>query len=382
MTRVLLTGMGAGAAAALLFASVTSGVGLSVVLFYLAPLPIMIVALGWSHLSGLAAAVAASAMLGGAFGFFFFGMFLVSVGAPAWWLGYLALLGRPIANGGTPHMEWYPPGRLVLWAALIGAAVTAGALATFGGDEATIRSSIRSALEQILQPQERLEQLLHTQGPASGASIPRAPEIAAPRAAAPAEAPRPDPDSPGVPAPDSQAPAVEVPGLPASGTDDGMIEMLARFLPPAAAVIAALTQAANLWLAGIVVRMSGRLRRPWPDLTSLSFPPLAAVLFGGLLGGSLLPGVPGLVASLFAATLTVAFAMVGFAVTHTVTRGMSGRAVVLWGTYLCVLFLLWPVVVMTIIGVAETLFGLRGRLSRRDPPAAHNGPKNGPETRH
>ena len=48
------------AAAALLFASVTSGVWLSIPLFYLAPLPIMIAGLGWSHWSALVAAVAAA----------------------------------------------------------------------------------------------------------------------------------------------------------------------------------------------------------------------------------------------------------------------------------------------------------------------------------
>src|SRR5713101_6065941 len=143
MTQIALIGVGAGAAAALLFGSVTSGVGFSVILFYLAPLPIMIVALGWSHWAGLTAAVAAAAMLGGAFGILFFGTFLVSVGAPAWWLGYLALRGRPVANGGAPHMEWYPPGRLVLWAAMLGAAVVVAALAMFGGDEATIRHASR-----------------------------------------------------------------------------------------------------------------------------------------------------------------------------------------------------------------------------------------------
>src|SRR5215470_6884376 len=153
MTQIALIGIGAGAAAALLFGSVTSGIGLSVILFYLAPLPIMIVAVGWSHWAGLTAAVAAAAMLGGAFGILFFATFLASVGAPAWWLGYLALLGRPVANGGSPHIEWYPPGRLVLWAAAVGAAVVVGALATFGTDEATIRHGLRNAVEQIFRVQ-------------------------------------------------------------------------------------------------------------------------------------------------------------------------------------------------------------------------------------
>ena len=323
MMQVALIGVGAGAAAALLFASVTSGIGFSVILFYLAPLPIMIVALGWSHWAGFTAAVAAAAMLGGVFGIFFFATFLTMVGAPAWWLGYLALLGRPGANGGTAHVEWYPPGRLVLWAAIFGAAVVAGALVTFGGDEATIRHGLGNALDQALRLQT----------------------------GAPADAP------------------LQFPGLRDA---DRVIDILVLLLPPAAAVIATITQTGNLWLAGLVVKLSGRLRRPWPDLTMLSFPPLAAAWYGAFLAGAFLPDLTGLVASLFAATLTLAFALVGFAVMHTATRHMRGRAVVLSGAYGCIVILVWPIVVMTLIGVAETLFGLRARSSRRGPPAARN----------
>jgi hypothetical protein len=322
MIQVVLIGVGAGAAAALLFASVTSGLGFSVILFYLAPLPIMIAALGWSHWAGLAAAVTAAAMLGSAFGIFFFGTFLTSVGAPAWWLGYLALLGRPVTNGGAAaHMEWYPPGRLVLWAAVLGAAVIVGALVALGGDESTIRSGLKGALDQVLRLQT----------------------------GAPADVP------------------LRLPGIRDA---DRLIDMLVAVLPPAAAVIAAITQAGNLWLAGQAVKLSGRLRRPWPDLTALSFPPLTVAVFGALLAGSFLPDLPGLVASLCAATLTVAFATVGFAVSHTMTRHMRGRTAVLSGAYGIVLLFIWPVVIMTLLGIAETLFGLRGRTSRRGPPAA------------
>ncbi len=323
MTQIILIGVGAGAATALLFGSVTSGIGFSVILFYLAPLPIMIVTLGWSHWAGLTAAVAAAAMLAGAFGILFFATFLASVGAPAWWLGYLALLGRPVANGGATHMEWYPPGRLVLWAAVVGAAVIAAALAMFGGDEATIRHGLKGALDQVLRLQT----------------------------AAPADAP------------------LQFPGIENA---DRVVEMLVLVLPPAAAVITAITLTGNLWLAGLVVRLSGRLPRPWPDLTALSFPPLATASYGALLAGAFLPDLAGLVAGLFAATLTVAFAMIGFAVMHTATRHMRGRAVVLSGAYGCVVLLIWPVVVMTLIGVAETLFGLRVRSSGRGPPATRN----------
>src|ERR1700687_4010697 len=120
MVQILLIGLGAGATSGLLFASVASGSLLSMLLFFLAPLPILIAALGWSHWAGLVAAVAAATCLGLALGIFFFAAFLSGIGGAAWWLGYLALLGRPAMNGGGSHLEWYPPGRLVLLAAILG----------------------------------------------------------------------------------------------------------------------------------------------------------------------------------------------------------------------------------------------------------------------
>ncbi len=133
MMQFGLIGLGAGAAAALLFASVTSGAWLSIPLFYLAPLPIMIAGLGWSHWAAMIAALAGALALGIAFGPVFFFSFLAVAGAPAWWLGYLAMLARPAGNGAAA-LEWYPPGRLVVWAALLGGLVVIVAIPNFGLD--------------------------------------------------------------------------------------------------------------------------------------------------------------------------------------------------------------------------------------------------------
>ena len=121
MTQIVLVGLGAGAAAALLFASVASGAPTALILAYLAPLPILIAALGWSHWAGMVASLTAAAGLGATLGLYFFGAFLIGVGLPAWWLGYLALLARPVGTNGSMRLEWYPIGRLVLWAAIVGA---------------------------------------------------------------------------------------------------------------------------------------------------------------------------------------------------------------------------------------------------------------------
>ena len=111
MMQIGLIGIGAGAAAALLFASVASGSLLSMLLFYLAPLPILIAALGWSHWAALIARRCGALALAAVFGSIFFLAFLAGIGLPAWWLGYLALLARPA--GGAVTAQAPPSARMV-----------------------------------------------------------------------------------------------------------------------------------------------------------------------------------------------------------------------------------------------------------------------------
>src|SRR5689334_12882759 len=156
MLQIVLVGLGAGAAAALLFASVASGSILATLLFYLAPLPILIAALGWSHWAGLIASLTAGAGLGATLGFYFFSAFLVGVGLPAWWLGYLALLARPVGANGSMTLEWYPVGRLVLWAAIVSGALIILAVLNLGADKEAFQTTLRTAFEQALRIQGQL----------------------------------------------------------------------------------------------------------------------------------------------------------------------------------------------------------------------------------
>ncbi|MGH6664051.1 MAG: hypothetical protein ACREB2_03980, partial [Pseudolabrys sp.] len=151
MMQLGLIGIGAGAAGALLFASVTSGFWLSIPLFYLAPLPLMIAGLGWNHWAALIAGVAGALALAVAFGPIFFFTFLAGAGLPAWWLTYLAMLARPVGNGGEPRLEWYPPGRLVIWAAVLAALVVLVAIPNFGTDAESFRAGLRRALMHVLR---------------------------------------------------------------------------------------------------------------------------------------------------------------------------------------------------------------------------------------
>jgi hypothetical protein len=298
MMQIILVGLGAGAAAALLFASVVSGSIAAIFLFYLAPLPILIAALGWSHVAGLIAAASATAAIVALSGTFFVAVPVIAFGA--WWLGYLALLARPATNGGGA-LEWYPPGRLVLWAAVIGTLIVAAAVPNFGTDQQTLQAALRKTYERILR-------------------------------------------------------------------DQSLIDLLVVAVPPAAAVFSTIINVFNLWLAARVVKISGRLKRPWPDLAALTLPASTSGLLAAAVAGSFLPDLLGILAGAFAASLLMAFAMLGLAVLHAITRGMSSRALVLAAVYAAAVVLGWPVLAMSILGLAETAFNIRGRVARRRGP--------------
>src|SRR5262249_29566420 len=172
MKQIVLVGLGAGAAAAMLFASVVSGSIAAIVLFYLAPLPILIAALGFSQLAGLIAAATATAVIVVLSGVVFIAVPVIAFGA--WWLGYLALLARPAANGGrrAPSgggraLEWYRVGGLVRGAAVIGALVVAAATPNFGADQATLQATLRKTYERILGDQFLVDMLVVAVPPAA-----------------------------------------------------------------------------------------------------------------------------------------------------------------------------------------------------------------------
>ncbi len=323
MVQIVLIGISAGVAAAVLFASVSSGSLLSVALFYLAPLPMMIAALGWSHWSAVIGAVTGALVLSLVFGSVFFVGFLASAGLPAWWLGYLTMLARPAptgGNGGEPSLEWYPPGRLVMWAALTAMLMVAAGILYAGPDAQTFQAHMHRLLAELLR--------VETDDGASGTG---------------------------------------------ASSPKGLIDFLVAALPAAAVVLATLTNTLNLWLAGRIVKFSGRFARPWPDLSAMTLPrPLAATLVAAI-ALSFAGGIVGILAGVVAAGLVVAFGVLGFAVLHAVTQGMSARPFLLGGIYAAVLAFGWPLLVLCLLGLTEIFVALRARVARtRGPPPARD----------
>lgn len=311
MMQIVLIGLGAGAASALLFASIASGSLLSIFLFYVAPLPILIAALGWSHWAAAIAALSAAMSLAAVFGSMFFVAFMIGTGIPAWWLGYLAMLARPTANGA---LEWYPPGRLVLWCTGFAVLIISIGILTFGADLESFHTEMRRGLERIIQF----------------------------RAGDP---------------------------VAARTNQTQLIDFLVAVIPAAAGVLATITNVINLWLAARIVKFSGRLQRPWPELPALTFPRATAAILAIAVALTFAGGMAGLLATVTSAALVVAYGILGFAVLHALTRGTRGRGLVLGASYAAVILFFWPVLALCMLGLADAAIDLRGRAaSKRGPP--------------
>jgi hypothetical protein len=319
MIAIVLIAIAAGCASALMFASIVSGALISLLLFYLAPLPLMMAALGWGPLSATIGGISAAIGLGAIFGLPYCIAFVVTVALPAWWLGHLALLGRPVTNGVSsgdgaspvaPDIEWYPVGRILLWVTGFAALTTMAALLTLGTDAATITGALRRGLLRII-----------------GQS---------------------DPVS--------------------SGEIEQRIDALVTIAPAAAALVAMLTLTLNLWLAAKITATSGRLHRPWPDLKSAALPPMTLAAFCVAIAFCFTGGLLVILAQIFTAALMMAYALTGFAVLHTLTQALKNRAIWLCCAYALVMVVGWPILAMVALGLADAIFGFRQRYQQRRPP--------------
>jgi hypothetical protein len=315
MIAIVLIALAAGCASALMFASIISGALISLVLFYLAPLPLMMAALGWGPICATIGGIAAAIGLGAIFGLPYCIAFAVTVALPAWWLGHLALLGRPGTNGtssgngassAAPALEWYPVGRIQLWIAGFAALTTVAALLTLGTDAVAVTGAMRRGLLRII-------------GPRDAAS---------------------------------------------TGEIEQWVDALVAIAPAAAAIVAMMTLTLNLWLAAKITATSGRLHRPWPDLRSMNLPPLTLAALCVAIALCFTGGLLAILAQIVAAALMMAYALAGFAVLHTLTLALKSRALWLGGTYAIMAVFGWPVLAMTALGLADAIFGIRQRYLR------------------
>ncbi|MET4070896.1 hypothetical protein ABID58_005706 [Bradyrhizobium sp. S3.2.6] len=312
----------AGAASALMFASIVSGALISLVLVYLAPLPLMLAAIAWGPLCGALGGIVATLVIAGAlspplalgYGFAF--------ALPAWWLGHLAMLGRPVTPGrpasGTAgsdaasvQVEWYPLGRILLWIAALATLLTAGSLYSLGSDASAISDAMRRGFAKILSMV-------------------------------------------------SETTVTE---------SDPRVGLMVAVIPVLVAASQMATLTLNLWLAAKVAAVSGRLHRPWPDLSSTSLPPMTLVALCVALAFSFFSGMTGILAVVVTTVVMMAYALVGLAVLHTITRDLANRGIWLASAYAILFMFSVSLILLTALGLADAVFGFRERFLRnRQPP--------------
>jgi hypothetical protein len=312
-------GLVAGLVSAVLYASAKTGTVIGVlVLFLLSPLPVAIAGLGWGWMSAGVAAVSGALLAAVIGGFRATVVHALAIGLPAAVLSYLVLLNRQQLPSGdasatldrSPRVEWYPIGRVVALAALIGGALAALSMLATSTDVEGLKVALRSAIERAL--------------------------------VAP------------VPAPKGAAPSITPEQVGA------LTELMTLVFAGVTATTWLVIASGNLWLAGRVARKSGQLLRPWPDLSTLALPRSATIGFAATVAGTFLPGYAGLISSGFAWAFGSAFTLVGLAIVHNVTRGNGARPLILTATY-AALVLLNPFsgLILSLLGVAEPVSPLR-----------------------
>ena len=305
MAKLIGIALGAGFTSAVLFVVATTASFAGLVLAYLAPLPLMIAGLGFSHLAGGIAALVAGGTVGLALGPVPGLFFLVSLGLPGWYLSRLAMLGRPgPGEGSAPTIEWFPVAQILLrMAGLASLTVLLAGLVVvmrYRGYDHAVAAMARSFATAFGQD-----------------------------------------------------------GLPGDVSFVRIVELI----PLALAASTTLMLSINLWLAARAVAISGRLARPWPTLPdAIRLPRLAAVaLVAFAVAGSLIPGAFGVAARVPAAALGMLFAYEGLAAAHALSRGIAARRAILAGVYLTVILLMpWPLFALVLLGCIDCAASLRG----------------------
>lgn len=342
MQLTLLSGIGAGLISAVAFASATTGAPLiQLVLFLLTPLPVYLAGLsvGWvaAVVAGLTGGIALAVFTNPLIGL----VFAASQLAPAGLLTYLAQLARPAgppapasgtpATGQPATLEWYPVGRLVAWTAIIAIVLSVGMLMLIGQDVDSLRQALREFIQRVIEQ--------------------------------------------GMPAQDGAQSPVNDAELTT------ITDISLKLLPAITAISIMATLLFNLWLAGRITLATGRLKRPWPELATITYPTGAPLLLAvAVVLAAYAPGMMGLLAAAAAGAVYFAYVLLGLAILHHVTRGNAWRPLILWSVYFAFIILNTGFsVILVIMALLEPFSPIRRDFLRpKNRPSGPPGPKGPP----
>lgn len=313
MIQIALVGIGAGLASALLFVSPFGGTMLALPLFVLSALPVAIAGLAWGSLSALVAAATAAVTIGLAIAIPAGAIHLALFGAPMAWGCRVAWLSR--TNESTGDVEWFPIGRILLH----GAAATAAGLIVvgfiIGYDPATLTGELTAALTDWV-----------AQSP-DGSPPPTAAEI------------------------------------------EPFVHFNVVAMPFTTGALLVIFFVLNLWLGARIAAASGRLARPRDRLWTAVLPSEAVAVFVVAMALAFVPGAVGYAAGAVAGAFGGALALIGLAVIHATTFENTVRLLILVAVYVVLVFFGGlPIILLTLLGIAEAFFQIRARRFRGAPP--------------
>jgi Predicted membrane protein (DUF2232) len=278
-----------------------SGSSGTMILVYLAPLPLFIAGLWLGASASALAGLAASLLLAATSNLVAVAVFAGVNALPAVLLVRQSLLARAARDGA---IEWYPPGLLTAWLTGFGLAAIAAAFVLLGGPQ-DIQTTLRTVLAPVL-------------GPPSDQSMP--------------------------------------------GQDE-VIDVVAFILPGIIATSWIVMTATNGSLAqGLLARFSANWR-PSPDLATLSLPTWIPLLLAVAAAALALGGTARFLAVNVMIVLAVPFCLAGLAVLHTVARRFARPAIPLVTFYVLAGVFGWPLLLLAVLGLLDSPLGLRRRFA-------------------
>ncbi len=312
MIQQLLITLGAGVASAVFFFLPAKGSFLALAIGIFAPLPLLIVALGYGRRSGVLAGLVGVALIAMVLQYLVALAYILSVAAPALILNHVAR-SEPDAPG-------YNVSRLLVWIVGLTVAIDWMSILVVGFSYPSYDAAI--------------EDLAARFAPVLSAALERAGSVA------------------GV-----------------SNALD-LSAMLVVAMAPVMAMWGVFAFALNAWLAGRIVQISGLLAKPWQDIpATLALPRGAIVTLAVFCALALLPGAVRVFAATAAAAIGAALAMQGLAVLHQLTRGHPARVGMLVAQYGATLVVFpWPLFLAAGIGLFDLFRPLRPRGSRSPKP--------------
>ncbi|MDZ4791160.1 MAG: hypothetical protein SGJ17_08135 [Hyphomicrobiales bacterium] len=311
MNSTFVIAIACGLASALMYASLAGQSFIAFVLFMLAPLPLFIAGLGWGAYAAALAAATGGALISAVLGGWTAINFVLMTAAAPTVLSHLALLSRSPQPGEGEVSAWYPQGRLAAMATLLAATGAGATLAISGAHTPEFKATLLKFFDTA-----QFRDVFMQSGRLNEAEI------------------------------------------------SAVFDLVADVFTPALAG-AVLTAASLLclWLAARIVARSGRLARPAPHLPSLQYPQFLRFAALASFAMTFAPGPAGFYALCFIGALTVAYFIVGMAVLWRLSRGASLQPFLMAAVLMSVPLLIWPAVLVALLGIADHIFNLRARIS-------------------